>query len=433
MKSMFLIFRNRNYALLFSANFTSQMGSIIGLTAFMYYFLDRFSKQPSYATITELMYSLPVLAVFWIVGVLADRMDRKKIASNSDFISAILSIILLIAAQSGEIVLIFGLLFLRSAVLKFFQPAQQALIQGILREDEYTVAAGLNQMVSSMFMLFGSAIGILVYWKLGLNGAILIDALSFIISGILIRCCSIGKEVRLPNGYHDWRKLDIKTVLLDFKKGFIYIVNYRLLLSLVFGFFIFGIVNGGLAVMPAFIMKYKLAPDTYETVMIWVGIVFGIGMLLGSMVAFSIAPKFKLYQLIVSGLILTGIFLALTGFSTNIYVYFTLDFIVAFFLPFINIGIGGWMPRIIDPKMMGRVQGCVSPLNMLSQSLTLGIIAFTFPRFISIEGLFATVGTCLTVVGLFYWYTLPKFSMDQEVLKQEDSLLLEPKLEKVNI
>ena len=53
------------------------MGSIIGLTAFMYYILDRFSTQPMYATITELIYSLPVLFVF-LVGVLADNMDRKK-------------------------------------------------------------------------------------------------------------------------------------------------------------------------------------------------------------------------------------------------------------------------------------------------------------------------------------------------------------------
>ena len=54
------------------------MGSIIVLTAFMYYILDRFSTQPMYATITELIYSLPVLFVFFLVGVLADNMDRKK-------------------------------------------------------------------------------------------------------------------------------------------------------------------------------------------------------------------------------------------------------------------------------------------------------------------------------------------------------------------
>jgi DHA3 family macrolide efflux protein-like MFS transporter len=424
MKALLLIFRNKNYARLFLANFTSQMGSFIGLTAFMYYILDRFSDKPLYVSVTEMMYSLPMLAVFWLIGVLSDRFDRKKIASNCDFISAFLSILLIFAVLTEKILLIFLILFIRSAILKFFQPAQQSLIQGILTKDEYTVAAGLNQMVNSMFMLFGSAIGIFVYWHLGLVGAIIIDTLSFIISGVLIRFCSINKEVCLPNGLSHWRELNLKMVFSDIKSGYLYIIKNRLLFSLVIGFIMFGIVNGGLAVMPAFMMKYKLAPETYEQLMVWVGVVYGTGILLGSFVASLVAPKFKLYELIISGIMVTGIFLGLTGLSTNVYLYFSLNFVAAFALPFINIGIGGWMPQIIDPKMMGRVQGVVSPVNMLSQSLTLGIIALTFPRLISIEGLFIIIGGILAIVGIFYWLTLPKLTKEY-TNEQEGNIVIQ--------
>lgn len=120
MKKFKEIFQNRNYLRLFLANFTSQLGSTIGLTAFMFYLLDRFSDQPAYASITELMYSLPTLAVFFIVGVLADRMDRQKIAYYCDWISAILSLTLMVAIYVGWMPLIFAVLFLRSAVQKFF-------------------------------------------------------------------------------------------------------------------------------------------------------------------------------------------------------------------------------------------------------------------------------------------------------------------------
>ncbi|HDR4811972.1 TPA: MFS transporter, partial [Bacillus cereus] len=58
MKKILVIFQNGNYSRLFFASFTSQMGSTIGLTALMFYFLNRFSHQPAYATITELMLSL---------------------------------------------------------------------------------------------------------------------------------------------------------------------------------------------------------------------------------------------------------------------------------------------------------------------------------------------------------------------------------------
>lgn len=82
------VLRNKNYVRLFLATFASQMGGIIGVTAFMFYLLKRFTNQPYYATLAELMYSLPMLAVFLVVGVLADRMDRQKIAVNCDWISA---------------------------------------------------------------------------------------------------------------------------------------------------------------------------------------------------------------------------------------------------------------------------------------------------------------------------------------------------------
>lgn len=425
MMSILAIFRNRNYTLLFIANFTSQMGGIIGLTAFLYFLLDRFTNKPAYGSMAELMYSLPMLVVFVFIGVVADRFDRTKIAANSDYICAVLSLALIFSAIYEQVVLMFLLLFVRSAISKFFQPAQAALIQGILKEEEYTVAAGLNQMISSIFMLFGSAFGIFIYWKFGIVGAILIDGLSFIVSGLLIRSCVIEKKVRLPNGSNNWRDLNIKTIIADFKTGFNYIFTNKLLLSLVFGFFIFGIVNGGLAVMPAFIMKYKLAPESYETLMMWHGVIFGSGVLISSAITSSIVSKFKLYQLIITGIFITGGALALSGLTTNVYSFFALTFIAAIGLPFINIGIGGWMPKIIDPKMMGRVQGCVSPLNMLSQSLTLGVIALAFPHYLSIEWLFLLIGLILSCVGAFYWLTLPKYSKNDKASKDSNYDVLE--------
>ncbi|MBZ4317771.1 hypothetical protein LAM21_25495, partial [Mycobacterium tuberculosis] len=75
------------------------------------------------ATLAELMYSLPTLFVFFLVGVVADRFDRKKVAENCDWIRAFLTVILFGSLFLNSIPLIFFLLFLRSAVTKFFYPA----------------------------------------------------------------------------------------------------------------------------------------------------------------------------------------------------------------------------------------------------------------------------------------------------------------------
>ena len=406
---MIEIFKNPIFLKLFFANFTSHMGSVIGLTAFMFYLLDRFSDQPMYASVTEMMYSLPTLLVFFLVGVFADRLDRQKIAYHCDTISAFLTLLLFGAIFIGWLPLIFTVLFLRSGVQKFFFPAEQGILQGVLSKDDYSTAAGLNQMVMSLFMLLGNAVAIFVYWTTGIYGAIAVDLVTFVVSAILIKKCVIPEEVRLPNGKHSWKDLNIQSVSKDFTAGMKYILNHKLLLSLIGGFVVFGIVNGGFSVIPIFILKYKLAPDSYEEYSILLGVAFGAGVLIGSIFSSMLTQKFKFHVLIVAGLVISGTFIIVASFAPTTWLFLMIIFIAALGLPLVNIAIGGWMPSIIDPKMMGRVQGWINPLMMLSQSITLGVIAMTFPSVITVEMLYWLVGGCLITVAVFYTIILPKY------------------------
>ncbi|WP_409304501.1 MFS transporter [Peribacillus sp. SCS-155] len=414
MKKIFSVFNNSNYTKLFYANFTSQMGSTIGLTAFMFYLLDRFSTEPYYATITELMFSLPTLAVFFLVGVFADRFDRQQIAQSCDWMCTVLSLAFLGALYIDWLPLIFVLLFLRSAIKNFFGPAESALVQGILANDDYTAAAGLNQMVGSLFMLFGNGLGVFCYWTIGIEGAIAIDAASFLISGLLIRSCKISEAVRMPNGRHSIRGLNLSNVWSDFMIGMKYILKHRLLLSLIAGFILFGIVNGGFSVMQVFILKYKLAPKNYEEYSVVIGVVFGLGVLAGSLAASILAKSMKLYQMLILGLLLAGTATAASAIVDSFSLYLAVSCVVSLSLPMINIAIGGWLPHIVDPGMMGRVQGWISPLMMLAQSITLLLIAVLYPVYIKVEVLYYLVGGCLVLVGVYYLYILPRLDESEE-------------------
>ncbi|MBQ6446368.1 MFS transporter [Cytobacillus oceanisediminis] len=419
MKEFAEIFKNASFTRLFIANVTSQMGSVIGLTAFMFYILDRFSEQPAYATITELMFSLPTLAVFFLVGVVADRLDRQKIAYYCEMIAAAMSLCVLGAVLIGWMPLIFMMLFLRSAVQKFFFPAEQGILQGVLKKEDYTTAAGLNQLVNSVFMLFGNAIGIFVYWTVGIYGAILVDVATLTISGLLIKSMKLDEGVRKPNGSYSIKELNIRFIWSDFMIGLKYILTNKLLLALIYGFIAFGVVNGGFSVMQVFILKYKLAPDNYEQVSIYFGIVFGAGVMIGSFLSSLLTQKVKLYKLIILGAFYIAVMTILASYSTNILVFLTICFFLALGLPMINIAIGGWMPTIIEPKMMGRVQGWITPLMMLSQSITLGIISIGYPNWFSIEIIYWFVGACFLVVGGYYSLVLPKLAKEKE---QKDEL-----------
>lgn len=407
-QSIIGVFRNTNYRKLFFAAFFSQLGSVIGIIAFTFYLLDRFSDEPYYATIAEMMYSLPTLFVFFIVGVLADRFDRQKIASMSDWINAVISILFLISIWIGYLPLIFLLLFTRSAISKFFVPAETALVQSVLRREEYTIAAGLNQFLMSFFLLFGTGLGTLAYIYLTIEGAILIDAISFVVSGLLIRSCRLSKEARLPNGPATWRDLHIRNVLKDFKQGLVYILKTPLLTALMIGFFLFGIINSGFALMPIYFIKYKLAPETWKEASVLMSISFGAGVLIGSLVGTMLTRTVKLHHIIIVSLIVSGSLTLVVPFINHLWTFLILVFFAAIAVAPSNIAIGGWLPQIVDKKLMGRVQGWINPIVMGGQFLTLALIAVAFPNWVSVEIPFYGLGLCFLFVGIYYILRLPK-------------------------
>ena len=415
------IFKNVVFTKMFIAAFASQMGSTIGNVAFAFYLLDNFSTQPSYATIAELMYSLPILFVFFLVGVVADRWDRKKITVHSDLIRAGLTVLLIAAVYFQVLWLIFALLFIRSAVSKFFAPAEMSILQGILSKEHYMQASGLNQTVIGLFLLFGTGMGAISYHYVGLMGTVIIDGISFIISAILIYSCSIPLEARLPNG-KDNKAMSLSSVLVDFKEGLTYILNFKLLKSIVSGFLVFGIINGAFSVLPLFTMKYKLSPDHYEQYVSLFSIFLGVGFVIGSGLGAKFIKLFKVHRVIIAGIILCSVLTFVIGTLENVWLYLSIWVVVGVILAPVNVALSGWMTELVDPKLMGRVSGWIDPLMMLTHSASLAVIAVIFPAFIKVDVIYMGIGFLLLVVGGYYLLVLPKLVTDQVKLAKSQDL-----------
>lgn len=401
------VFRNPTYVRLFLAQFTSQLGSVTGLIAFTFFILDRFSTQPFYATVTEMMYSLPTLFIFFLTGVLADTFDRQKITQNCNYITAFLSLLLLGAVILDILPLVFALLFIRSAVTKFFAPAQSALLQGILSKEDYPVAIGLNQMLTSIFLMTGSGLGAVVYWTVGIEGAIVIDIIGFIIAGLLITSCKIPEQVRLPNGKVSLRNFQFSTVIHNFAEGVKYSRNQPIVEALLFGILIIGILNGGQSVMHIFNAKYRIAPETYEQIQVLLTAFLTSGVLVGSFVSTYLTKKMDLHKMIIISFFLAGVVVLTQSFTYKIWIYLLLQFLQGLSIPICNVAFFGWLGKIVDPKMMGRVQGLITPLMMLSITITQGFIAVTFPKVLSVDWIFYIVGFASLATAIYYSIRLP--------------------------
>ncbi len=401
------LFRNPMFNKLFIAAFASQLGTVVGNMAFAYYLIDRYSERPALATTAELMYSLPTLAVFWIVGVIADRFDRKHIAAYSDWIRAGLTLLLLVCVHFNVLFACFLVLFLRSSISKFFGPAEMGLLQGSIDQEQYVQASGLNQMVMGLFMLFGMSLGAMAYQFIGIEGAIIIDGISFLLSGLLLAWGDFPEYARIPNGKNRIRELRFSLLLKDFGQGLRYITGNRLLMVLISGFLFFGIVNGVFAVLPIFAMKYKLSPDNYVVNSSLITVFLGIGFLLGSIIGPGLIRRFTRAPILIAGLFISSLLITGLGLTERIGVYFFLIMLAGIAIAPINIVLGSWMPELVPPQNMGRVNALIEPVMMLGHSLALGGIALAFPALISVTWLHYILGFCTLAVSLFYLAALP--------------------------
>ncbi|QJC50896.1 MFS transporter [Paenibacillus albicereus] len=412
---MIELFRNPKFARLFFATVCSQLAATIGTMAFAFYLLDRFSSQPAYATVAEMMYSAPTLLVFLFVGVFADRFDRKRIAENSLWIRAGLSALILGAVAADVwIPLVFLLLFLRSAVTKFYYPAESAMLQGILHDSQYVKAAGLNQSVMGVFMLFGTGLGAVVYHWIGVMGAVTVDLIGFLLGALLLRGLRLPEAVRLPNGRSRLSALSLPSVWGDFREGLRYILGRKLLASLLGGLSLFGLINGCFAMLPMLTMKYKLAGDDYPFYVSMFSVFLGVGVLIGSGIGSVLVGKFALHKVIIACMSATAICVLGLAWSSSPWAYLVWSFIIALFLAPFNIAIGGWLPKLVAPEKMGRVNAWIDPIMMAGQTLMLGLIAWLFPSLFSVEGLHLFIAVLLLAATVVYLATLPRFVREEE-------------------
>ena len=145
------------------------------------------------------------------------------------------------------------------------------------------------------------------------------------------------------------------------------------------------------------------------------GFVFGSGFLIGSIIAAFLAQKIKHHLLLISALVIAGSAILVGSFVNGVWPYLVCSCLIGLSLPGINVSIGGWLPKIVAPKMMGRVQGWINPLIMVSQSATLLFITGFYPSLVSIEFLYWLVGGSILLVSVFYAIVLPKFVEVEQV------------------
>ncbi|MES2519417.1 MAG: MFS transporter [Bacteroidota bacterium] len=180
----FKALQNKTFATLYLAQTISLLGdafSWVGL-ALLAYQIDKGNSSVILATaLTLRVTAFIIFSPF--AGVVADKVDRKKILYVTHFIRmAIICCLPFIYAEWQ----IYVLVFLLNVFNAFFTPTYRAVIPQIIEGKYFREAVGLSTATFQLLGVLGPALaGIVAVW-LGARQIFFLDAISFIVAAILI-------------------------------------------------------------------------------------------------------------------------------------------------------------------------------------------------------------------------------------------------------
>ena len=182
--SMFSVFRNRSFTLLWIGQLISSMGS--ALTALAASILVyRVTGSASSVGLMLIAATGPTVLIGLIAGVFVDRYDRKRIILISDLLRAFL-ILLIPFLIPLNINWLYVIIALTSTITQFFDSAHASILPEVASEKELSAATSMMAVSSLGSTTVGFAVAGLIATSSNIEWAFYLDGLSFLISTLLI-------------------------------------------------------------------------------------------------------------------------------------------------------------------------------------------------------------------------------------------------------
>lgn len=247
---------------------------------------------------------------------------------------------------------------------EFFSPAKSALMPRLVEAEQLLAANTLNSLSGDLAMLVGPALGGILIGMIGFSGVVLVDAVSFLISAILIFLITLPANVAERVGQNARAYMAIWVEMWQEWLAGLQLVKRERSISTLFtvmGIAMFG--QGIILVLWAIFVKQVLKGGALEYG--WVQVAVAAGGLLGAAFLGRVSKKLTSGQLIgISGL-LTGLLLLATFNLPSLPIILAIQFVngiasVGFFVPLETM-----LQNSVDDSYRGRIFGAYSTTNAL--------------------------------------------------------------------
>ena len=282
MRERLRVLRHHNFRNLWLAQSTNALGDGVVIVALALFVTD-LTDNPTEVGIVLFAQLLPMLAFLLIGGVWADRLPRARVMLTADVVRAALHTLLavLIFTDAVEIWHMVVIEACFGASMAFAIPAYFGLVPRTVPDEELQEAQALSSFTFNFAELTGPAIATALVLGLGAGWAFLLDALTFVVSALLLMRVRIAAAPPAPS--------ERRTLLAELGEGFreVRSRSWMWVTVVVFALAV------PLGYAPLFVLGPTVAEETYDSAAIF-GVVtaaYGAGALVGAVVGFRWRPE----------------------------------------------------------------------------------------------------------------------------------------------
>src|SRR5579863_587187 len=178
---VFKAFQYRDFRLMWIGACTSSIGTWMQIVA-QGWLIYRLSHSAFLLALDQFLGGIPIFLVSLIGGVVADRMERRKILLGSQYVQMATASILTVLVATGLVHVwhILCLSFISGFAQAFGGPAYQALIPTLVEKEDMPNAIALNSIQFNVAVMLGPALAGQALAKLGEKWCFGLNAVSFL-------------------------------------------------------------------------------------------------------------------------------------------------------------------------------------------------------------------------------------------------------------
>lgn len=380
-----------NLALFSAGKLVSLLGTYIYSFAISLYILRVTGSGMSFA-FSILVGTVPRVLLSPVAGSVADRFDRKKMIVGLDFLSGVvvLTLLALSLIYGLKLPFIYATTFTLSVISTFFGTTFYAAIPRLVSDKSLVKINSYSQAIDSGSQIIGPILGGLVFGLVSMNLFLLVNGISFILSGVSEMFIDFNFNKR-QEGQKAKGAMSMSAVWQDIKEVFAFIKSNKMLCVVMpFSLSVNFLFSATFAVNWPFLINkvLRMSASQYG----FIEGAFSVGMLTAALLIAKLQEKEKKLKGVVLGIFGEGLITIvmgipgldiLKGFNLTLVfgLYVAAAFLMAFCLLMINMPFTIIIQRIIPNEMLGRVwgvigtiSGALAPLGIILAGICLDLV-----------------------------------------------------------